>query len=165
MPITPLHAGPHVTVGFICRRFIDLPTFVLANVVIDIEPLTVMLFKLNYPLHGYCHTFLIGGFLGLFWGVAAWRYSWILKLLMTKFCLSYEPAPAKTVVSGLLGAWFHILCDAPIYHDIKPFFPYEGNPLLGLISISGMYNACLILFLPATVLYFWSVRNFKGSTH
>lgn len=158
MPITPLHAGPHVTIGFICRRFIDLPVFVLANVVIDIEPLLVMVFKLNYPLHGYCHTFLIGGLLGLCWGFIAWQCNGWLRLLMEKFGLSYEPVLVKTVVSGMLGAWFHILFDAPIYHDIKPFFPYEGNPLLGLVSIPDMYNACLVLFLPAALLYFWSAR-------
>ena len=80
MPFTPFHFGPSALIGLPLKRWIDIPVFVLANVVIDFEPLAVMVFQPDYPLHGYFHTLLIGGILGLIWGLAAyplrpvWRF-------------------------------------------------------------------------------------------
>lgn len=52
MPFTPLHFGPHACVALPLRRRVDLPVFLLTNVVVDVEPLLVLTFNLNYPLHG-----------------------------------------------------------------------------------------------------------------
>jgi hypothetical protein len=41
---------PHACVALPLRRWIDVPVFIGANVVIDIEPLLVRLFRLNIPL-------------------------------------------------------------------------------------------------------------------
>ena len=61
MPFTPFHFGPSATIAFPLRGKIDIPVFILANVAIGIEPLTVMILNLSYPLHGYAHSFLGGG--------------------------------------------------------------------------------------------------------
>ncbi|MHC4299546.1 MAG: hypothetical protein ACYS7Y_19890 [Planctomycetota bacterium] len=36
MPFTPYHFGPSGCVGLILRKWIDVPVFVLTNVIIDI---------------------------------------------------------------------------------------------------------------------------------
>ena len=70
MPFTPYHFGPHATVALPLHRYLDVFVFIGANVVVDLEPLLVLTFHLNYPMHGYCHTLLIGGLLGLLWAAA-----------------------------------------------------------------------------------------------
>lgn len=163
MPFTPFHVGPHATVALLLRKHLDIPAFVLANIAIDLEPLAVMVFKLEYPLHGYCHTFLIGGLVGLLWGCVAVKSSNLLTRLMNFFRLPYFPVAAKTMISAILGVWFHILFDAPIYHDIRPFFPSDSNPLLGLVTLPNMYGFCSVLFVPALVLFIFSI--FKSKRH
>ena len=74
---------------------------------------------------------------------------------MTLLRLPYEPTYAKMAVSGVLGAWLHVLFDAPLYRDIKPFYPLQANPLLGLLSSRTVYLVCSASFLPALALYLY----------
>jgi len=48
MPFTPFHLGPALTIGLPLRRFIHAPTFIVANVIVDVEPFLVMVLGLNY---------------------------------------------------------------------------------------------------------------------
>jgi membrane-bound metal-dependent hydrolase YbcI (DUF457 family) len=121
----------------------------------------VILLKLNYPLHGFFHSFLFGGLVGLTWGLVACKISKPITILMNFFHLGYTPMPIKSIFSGILGVWFHILLDAPIYKDIRPFFPCEFNPLYGLVYLPDMYYFCLFLFIPAAVLYIFSALKFR----
>ncbi len=41
MPFTPYHFGPSGFVGLVFGKWIDLPVFVLANVIVDVEVLAV----------------------------------------------------------------------------------------------------------------------------
>ena len=68
MPFTPYHFGPSGFVGLVFRKWIDMPVFVLANVIVDVEVLAVGLFGLGWPIHRYCHTLLIGAVVGALWG-------------------------------------------------------------------------------------------------
>lgn len=64
MPFTPFHLGPAIFFGMLLRRNMHMPTFIVANVILDVEPLLVLILGLKYPLHGYFHTFIIGFFHG-----------------------------------------------------------------------------------------------------
>ncbi len=101
MPFTPSHFGPHATVALPLRKYTDFPVFIGANIIVDIEPLLVMTFNLNYPLHCYCHTFLIGGLLGLAWGVATYPFRGFIEKMMTVLSLPYSPSRWKMAVHGL----------------------------------------------------------------
>jgi len=104
MPFTPLHFGPHACVALPLRRYVDLPVFLLTNVVVDVEPLLVLTFNLNYPLHGYCHTLLIGGLLGLLLGTIAFAFRGVFAAAMRLARLPYEPSLGKMVIAGVAGA-------------------------------------------------------------
>ena len=160
MPFTPFHFGPSTCISLLLKRHIDFPIFVLANVVVDFEPLTVILLGLRYPLHGYFHTFIIGALVGIVWGLVAYAGRGIFKRLMNLFRLSYATSLTKMLVSGILGVWFHVLLDALIYTDIRPFYPLAANPLYGLVSISALYRICAISFIPALILYVLAARSF-----
>jgi membrane-bound metal-dependent hydrolase YbcI (DUF457 family) len=161
MPFTPFHFGPSATVAFPLKRKMDIPIFILANVAIDIEPLTVMILNLSYPLHGYAHSFLGSGLVGALWGVIGFKGKGILHRAMQFIGLRYETTMTKAIISGIFGALCHVLLDAPIYTDIKPFYPLASNPLYGLVPENTMYLFCSILFVPAFLLYLRARNNEK----
>jgi len=153
MPITPLHFGPSALISLPLNRYIDIPIFILANVIVDIEPLMEMVFNLNYPLHGYAHTFLSGIIIGTIFGALGYYafkpINWGMKLI----ALDYTKNLRKAVISGVLGIWLHVLIDSFLYKDINPFFPVNENPFYHLINPEIIYKACLISFLPVIIIY------------
>lgn len=153
MPFTPFHFGPAATIGLAAKKHIDLPTFVLVNIAIDTEPLLVMLFNFNYPLHGYCHTFLIGSLVASLFAVVAYSYRKSLIKILSILRIPSEATFKKILISSILGAWFHILIDSFLYQDIKPFYPSSLNPFLGVISFSNIYFLCALFYIPALFLY------------
>jgi len=160
MPVTPFHFGPSALIGLPLKRWIDIPVFVLANVVVDFEPLAVMVFQLNYPLHGYFHTLLIGGVLGLLWGLAAYPFRPVWRFLMELVGLSYQPTLPKMMISGMFGVWLHVLIDSVHYNSMNPFFPVTGNPFYEIISYSTVFSVCEISMIAALVIYvFLALHN------
>jgi len=162
MPFTPFHFGPHACVSLPLQRHIDVPVFLASNIAIDIEPLLVMMYRLNYPLHGYCHTFLIGSLIGLFWGFILFPFRRLIGNAMSFLRLPYSSTLSKMLLSGILGVWLHILFDAPLYQDIRAFYPLTINPFLGLFSMKVIYGASALLFLPALMIYLSIVLSQKA---
>ncbi len=154
MPFTPFHFGAHAVVALPLQKKLDVPVFILANVIIDIEPLLVIVFNLNYPLHGYAHTFIGSFFVGALWGIMAYALRNPLGKLMNFLKLPYSPSLKTSILSGVAGCWLHVLFDSLVIKDIKPFFPLAVNPLYGFVSKPVMYLICSLLFIPAFILYF-----------
>ncbi|TAN44580.1 MAG: hydrolase [Nitrospirae bacterium] len=153
MPFTPFHFPPSLTVSLPLRRYIDIPSFVLANVAVDLEPLSVMTFKLKYNYHGYCHTLLGGIIVGLICGFLAYRTRGTLGRLMDLLKIPYEADLKKMLVSGVLGVWFHVMLDSIIHLDVKPFYPAQYNPLYSIMGHDALYAACAAMLVPAVWLY------------
>jgi len=155
MPFTPFHFGPHACVSLPFYRYVDIPIFIGANVAVDVEPLLVLTYNLNYPLHGYCHTLLVGGLVGLVLATAAYPLRNQISKLMGFFRLPYAPTYLKMALSGIAGAWLHVLFDAFLYTDIRPLYPSEANPLYGVLSHRVVYIICSACFVPALLLYIY----------
>ncbi len=154
MPFTPYHFGPAAIIGLPLKRWIDIPVFVLANVVVDFEPLAVMVYKLDYPLHGYFHTFLFGGLIGLMWGLAAYLlFRPIFRWLMRLFQLPYQPTLLKMAMSGLLGIWLHVFIDSFLYLEMQPFWPVRGNPFHAIVRYQTIFLICEASLIAAIVIY------------
>jgi hypothetical protein len=145
MPFTPFHLGPAVCLGVPLRNYFHAPTFILANIIIDIEPLIVLTAGLNYPLHGYFHTFLAAVFVGIAFGLVMFFLEKHMHPLYSALQLEQEVKSnkAKFVVAGILGTTLHVLFDSPLYSDIKPFYPLNANPLYGLVSSSEILLVCV----------------------
>lgn len=159
MPFTPFHFGPSACVSLPLHRWLDVPVFIGCNVIVDIEPLLVMTFGFDYPVHGYCHTLLAGGLIGFVWGALAFPCRNLIGSAMAMVRLPYSPTFSKMVLSGALGVWLHVLFDALLYLDIRPFYPFQMNPLLGLLSKQTVYLVCTICFLPALLLYLFRILH------
>jgi len=114
MPLTPLH----LAAGLPVRKHVSLKSFIVVNVLIDLEPGLTMFFgmdRLGYALHQGVHTF--GG----------------ATLMMCITLLFGFPYPGKFkpwLYGAALGGYSHILLDALVHADVTPFGPFmQGNPL------------------------------------
>jgi len=153
MPFTPYHFGPCACIGLPLNKYIDIPTFILSNVVVDLEPLAVMLFSFNYPLHGYCHTFLIGTALGIIAGLLVYLSRNFWGWWMRFFRLPYPISLMKMFISGVLGIWFHVFLDGFFYKEMNPFWPIAGNPLFATVTFSRVFTFCEIGLIVAATVY------------
>lgn len=156
LPFTPFHLGPALAVGLPLRKYLHAPTFILANVIVDIEPLLVLVFGLNYPLHGYLHTFLLASLLGVTLAVVMFCLERFLQPVYKLFLLETDNKPriSAFIVAGVLGTVLHILFDAPLYTDIQPFYPLTtANPMLNTVSSANVYAATMWLGVLGIVFY------------
>ena len=155
MPFTLFHLGPAFAFGLLLRKWLHLPTFLVASVAVDVEPLLVLVLKLDYPLHGYLHTFLAA----IPYGVAIGYIMIYLKKMFNplyKALLLEEDRPIGKkpfLLAGLIGSASHILLDSPLYEDIHPFYPLEANPLYNPSLTLPIYSLCIWTLLIGVLLY------------
>ena len=131
MPFTPYHLGPALVLGLLLRKYVHAPTFISANVIVDVEPFLVLFFGLRYPLHGYLHTFFLAFFVGLALGYAMFLLERFLHPIYKAFLLEADNNLnlKSFMFAGTLGVMLHVLLDSPLYKDIRPFYPLTINPL------------------------------------
>lgn len=153
MPFTPFHLGPASTIGLLFYKYFDFVTLLIASVIVDLEPLIVILFDLNYPLHGFFHSFLGGSILAFILSVLMFKLREPVYEIAMVFRIEQKSNFAKIVFSSFFGVYSHILLDAPLYTDIRPFYPIMANPLYGTISSSDIYFACGMTLLSGLLLY------------
>ncbi len=155
MPFTPFHLGPALCFGLPLRKYLHAPTFILANIVIDIEPFLVLFLGLRYPLHGYLHTFISAFCFGLFFSFGMYFLERITHPIFQAFRL--EPKVTLSlksfVVAGVLGAMLHVLLDSPLYTDIMPFYPIASNPLYDSLSSLQVYSLSVWMGIFGVVFY------------
>ena len=97
MPFTPFHLGPSAWIGLILFQFLDFPTFLLASVVVDIEPFTVMFLGLRYPLHGFFHSFVGGSIIALLTALAMYSLRNVVRKFTTVFRLEQNSSFKKVL--------------------------------------------------------------------
>ncbi|MHC4434326.1 MAG: hypothetical protein ACYTBS_20985 [Planctomycetota bacterium] len=155
MPFTPYHFGPSGFVGLLLRKWIDVPVFVLANVIVDIEVLLVRVLQLGRPVHRYSHTLLIGAAVGMLWGMAAYPLRPLFKKMMHGLRLPYETSFWKMAISGMLGAGMHVLIDGAYHHDVGVFWPStrisSWRIVQDHVSRGQTKVTCIALFVAAVV--------------
>jgi len=114
------------------RRYLHVPTFLVASVIVDVEPLLVLVLGLSYPLHGYLHTFLFASLTGMTLGYVMFSLDRLLN-----------PVYTALRFTGALGAAFHVLLDSPLYGDIRPLFPLALNPFYNPRLSYAVYTFCI----------------------
>ena len=136
--------------------------------VVDIEVLVIMLFRLGWPTHWYCHTFLIGAAVGAAWGAAAYPLRHLFKKVMQLFRIPYKGDLRKMIVSGVLGVWLHVLTDGAYHFDIEMFCINKTISLLRWynqhVSAEQIETICLIFFFTTLVPYLFAVKSFSKNS-
>jgi membrane-bound metal-dependent hydrolase YbcI (DUF457 family) len=155
MPFTPFHFGPALFLGLLFFQLVDFPTLLIASVILDLEPFTVLLMGLDYPLHGFFHSFLGGTIAAVVLGLIMLRLGGTARGVLKPLGLEQSPSRQAIMLGSFLGAYSHILLDSPLYTDIRPFFPSSVNPFLASDAFAGIYvqALCILLFLAGTVMY------------
>ena len=155
MPFTPYHLGPALSFGLLFLSFIDFPTFLVANVIVDIEPFLVLTLNLNYPLHGFFHSFLGGTLVTVLLALMMHQIRNRLSPLLSFFKLEQKISFKRMLVAAFSGIYIHILLDSLIYTDIQPFYPTTYNPLLtaGILAGLNPYIFCIWSFFAALIIY------------
>ena len=155
MPFTPFHLGPAVLFGLLTLRFLDFPTFFISSVVLDLEPLAVLVFGLEYPLHGFFHSFIGGTIVALLLATIMFKLNNLTRKVMDSLKLQQRSLRGGIVAGALLGAYSHILLDAPLYTDIRPFYPLDFNPFFDIDVRLGVspVTFCILCFVLGAALY------------
>jgi membrane-bound metal-dependent hydrolase YbcI (DUF457 family) len=155
MPLTPFHLGPAILVGLIFLQYIDLPTFIIANVIIDLEPLCIILFNLELTHHQFLHTFLGGTLVAVilttFMNSIRSKFSPILRLIK----IEQKTSLRKIMLAAVSGIYLHIILDSLMHVDIRPFYPLLVNPFLqeSISSIGSVYMLCLLTSIGGGIVY------------
>ncbi len=154
MPFTPYHFGPGLFVGLLFLGVIDFPTFLVASVIVDVEPFLVLTFNLDYPLHGLFHSFLGGTLVALPLALMMHQIRDKLSPLLSFFKLEQKVSFKSILVAALSGIYIHILLDSRIYMDIQPLYPSNYNPLLttGIFAGLDSYIYCIWSFYGAAAI-------------
>ncbi|MHC4111718.1 MAG: hypothetical protein ACYSUY_11625 [Planctomycetota bacterium] len=153
MPFTPYHFGPSGLIGLTLRKWLDVPVFVLANVIVDLEVMVIYFLGVGWPIHRYIHTLLIGAAAGMIWALVAWQMRNVFKKIMHILCIHYQTSFLKMLVSGILGVWLHVIIDSIYHWDVRVFWPSKVKPLYKLVTTQQVEMICAILFIWALILY------------
>lgn len=175
MPFTPYHFGPSGFVGLLFRRWINVPVFIAANVLIDTEVVADRFIAPGWPVHQlwHFHTLLIGGLAGAVFGAIAYYckpFRWICEKFMAIIGLPSKPTPLSMILAGLLGFWLHVFIDSFYHYDVQIFWPHKDNSVFRWINSGKWSNMsqtqhqvvfwCLIFWALMVVLY--GVLLFRG---
>lgn len=155
MPFTPYHFGPSSWIGLLLMKVFDMPSLIISCVIVDIEPFLVLSFKLNYPLHGYAHTFLFGALIAFLLAMVIYKLKRYIIAVTAVFKLSQDSAFLTIIYTSIFGVYSHVVLDSMLYADIKPFWPLDANPFLNVLTARQVYGFCLISFIPGIILYLW----------
>ncbi|MBU0620927.1 MAG: metal-dependent hydrolase [Gammaproteobacteria bacterium] len=148
MPFTPFHFGPGLLLKGVMPNQFSLSTFALANVAMDIEPLYRMLAG-DAVLHGATHSLL--GAAGIaaataMWGRRGIHMAWRVYERLGGSALASAPISAlQAWLSALLGTFSHVLMDALMHADMRPFLPLtDANPWLHVSWTEDVYLGCVL---------------------
>jgi len=146
--------------------------FLLGSVILDIEPLFVIIYNRNYSYYSYPHHGILHSLFGAFF--TSLLIAMILNNfknfftkfkmgLFSKFIPSKEEGFLGLFFSAFLGCALHLLFDSFMHYDVFPFWPSRFNPFLGLISNFQNYFLCSILGILGIILLICSLLAKKSS--
>lgn len=155
MPFTPFHLGPALLFGLLLFPYLDLPTFLVSNVIVDLEPFLILFLGLPGPVHGPFHSYTLGTLVALGTALLMVLMQPLTCPIMSLFRIRQESSPKKVLITAVLGLYLHLTLDAFLYSEMRPFYPLVGNPLLGWFSMRAVYQFCILSFLPGLFLYIY----------
>ena len=145
--------GPGLAIKAIAGRHFSVLTFGIAQVAMDIEPFIGLIRGANVlhgPTHNYLAALVIAIVVALIspticrpvlrrWNreLSFYHLAWLVETE------SFSPAPVLT--GAFVGTLSHVILDTFMHADITPLAPWSNsNTLLGLVSVSALYQLCLL---------------------
>lgn len=155
MPFTPIHMGPGILIKGILQGSFSLMVFGWAQIVMDIQPLFVMISGEGH-LHGFSHTYLGATLLAIFSALTGKYLSelglWILNIRQS---VNIPIAWWVVFLSSFIGTYSHVFLDSIMHTDVQPFYPMNlENPFLDVISIQDLHKYCMYSGLVGAVIFY-----------
>jgi len=165
MPFTPVHMGPGILIKAILQGSFSLMVFGWAQIVMDIQPLFVMITGEGH-IHGFSHTYIGATLIALFSALSG-KYLSEFGLLILGIAKKNNPIIISwwvVFISAFIGTFSHVFLDSIMHSDIEPFYPFFlENNLLKIISINQLHKLCLYSGLVGAALYYPVQIYFKKS--
>jgi hypothetical protein len=163
MPLTPVHMGPGILIKSIFQSSFSLMVFGWAQIVMDIQPLIVLLSG-EGQLHGFSHTYIGASIIALF---SAWSGKYLSEFGLLILGVAKKNNPIfiswwVVFISAFIGTFSHVFLDSIMHSDIEPFYPFFlENSMLKIISINQLHKLCLYSALVGTAIYYLLQIYFK----
>lgn len=158
MPFTPLHMGPGILLKALLQGSFSLMVFGWAQILMDIQPLYVMISDTRHlELHGFSHTYLGATLLAI---LSALSGKYLSEFGLKLLGLSTIAQPIKIVwgiafFSAFLGTYSHVVLDSIMHSDIQPYYPFAvGNQLLNIIDMEQLHTLCIYSGIVGGVIYY-----------
>lgn len=175
MPVTPLHLGPGVLFKAFAGSHLSLTMFSFTQVTMDLEVL--LRFAVGSArLHGFTNS-VLGATVVLLISVPVGRplCEWFLRWwnrqlseVQARWLGVPEDVPWRAAwAGGVLGVYSHVLLDAIMHADARPWMPFsQSNPFVDIIAIDQLNLLCLIaVFIGALLMgVFRLLRNSREAT-
>jgi hypothetical protein len=160
VPFTPLHMGPGIAIKALMQRKFSLVVFGWSQVVIDLQPLYVMLTDKG-ELHGFSHTYVGAALIGLFCALSG-KYVGELGLRIIREPKYLPISWLVSFISAFIGTYSHVVIDSIMHSDIQPLAPISSNNILyGIVSIDTLHIVCLASAVIGGVIYYTMLRKCK----
>ncbi len=142
MPFTPLHMGPGLVIKACLQSTFSLMVFGWAQILIDIQPLVVLLTGKG-ALHGLSHTYfgatavaVIAALSGKYLGELGLRILRMPQFNPIRWGVAFG--------SAFIGTWSHVLIDNIMHADLMPFAPFsEHRGIYAVIGADTLHVVCL----------------------
>ncbi len=132
MPITPLHFGAALPFELALRGRFSSTAFVLANVVMDVQPVLALGFGVPVAVHGWTHSLLGASLIAAALALLAW---WL-------------PRRRAYAAGFFAGTLTHVALDSLMHHDLWPLWPWrEGNPVIERVDV----DISFVMIAPSTL--------------
>jgi len=132
MPLTPFHLGPGLLLGALTLKFLNFWAILFGSVIMDIEPLILIMLKKCYYCshHGFFHS-ILGAISGsLILSLILWVFREKLNEISLKFKISQNFSFKNLFFSSSLAWLVHIFFDSLTNFDVYPLWPSKYNPIL-----------------------------------
>ncbi|MBF0263820.1 MAG: metal-dependent hydrolase [Gammaproteobacteria bacterium] len=167
MPFTPIHMGPGILIKSILQSSFSLMVFGWAQIIMDIQPLIVMLTGEGH-LHGFTHTYL-GALLLTIVSALTGKHLSEYGLIILGIAKKDNPISIKwwvVFVSAFIGTFSHVFLDSIMHYDIEPFYPWIANNYLhNMITINQLHQFCLYSGLVGAAIYYLIQLQLKKESY
>jgi hypothetical protein len=161
MPFTPFHFGPAILIGLLALKYLDFPTFVAANIVVDWRATLVFLglWPWGGPLHSWPSTYPGALLFGFLLAGAMIYVRPHLKGTLKEMEIEQRFSKRKILISAILGVLLHVTLDAFHHPNIQPFMIAGIRPLFGLFTTYQVRALCFVALLVCFPVYIGHVRG------
>ncbi len=164
MPLTPFHLGPGLFLGSLTLRFFNLWAVLLGSIVMDIEPIVLLIIGKCYSCHhhAFFHSILGAIFGSLILAAILWKFREKLNQISLRFKISQSFSFKNLYFSSLIAWLIHIFLDNLCHSDVFLFWPSHFKPLFIGKEIYWPLNLiCLIFGIVGLLIFIKTKRSLE----